>query len=167
MTPLVFTILICLIIVELAILIAFCNKKTKCNCNRNPSPFSNMATLSSEDIDNIWALTGCPNKIDATTKDRLLLMREKDVRKQLSLLSRYYWSCGKTPGMKCAHKDILAPAQYNELLSMWTQHPTCKRNPFPHCYLNTKYKGLTYPLAKERFVRFMNSACPEEEKNIN
>lgn len=169
MTPVVYTILIVCIIIELFVLILVCSfKKPTCGCNSHTSPFSNNTPLSSEAIDNIWALTGCPTPLDTNTKNRLLLMREKDVRKQLELLSRYYWSCGKNPGMKCAHKDILNPDQYNELLLLWTEHPTCKRNPFPRCYLNTKYKGLTFPQIKERFIRFIKSACPEPiEEQIN
>jgi hypothetical protein len=97
MTPILLTILICLIIIELGILIAVCHKKTTCSCNSQSSPFSNIVTLSSEAIDNIWALTGCPTPLDKNTKERLLKMQETDVRRQLNLLSRYYWSCGKVP----------------------------------------------------------------------
>ena len=95
MTPILFTILLCLIIIELAVLIAVCHKKTKCRCNSQLSTCSNIVTLSSEAIDNIWALTGCPNPLDKNTKERLLKMQEPYVRKYLSSLSRYYWSCGK------------------------------------------------------------------------
>jgi hypothetical protein len=32
------------------------------------------------------------------------------------------------------------PEQEKDLQSLWSQHPTCKRNPFPRCYINTRYK---------------------------
>ena len=162
MTPILFTILLCLIIIELAVLIAVCHKKTKCRCNSQSSTFSNIVTLSSEAIDNIWALTGCPTPLDKRTKDLTLTMSEKDARRYLNSLTRYTYMCGKTRSTICAHKDILTPEQEKDLQSLWSQHPTCKRNPFPRCYINTRYKGLTFPVIKTRFIRFMASACPEE-----
>ena len=163
MDPYVIGLLVLILIIEIVILVLILvyhivpNNKY-CDHVSN-SQFSNPSTLSIEDIDKMWEITGCPNQLNTNIKNELMILPSDMAALMISNYARRINYCGRQFFTKC--KDIMTSVQLNELQQLWRHHKTCKNLIFPRCYLNSYYKGLPYSEIKLKFINeFMNDICP-------
>jgi hypothetical protein len=163
MDPYVICLLVTILIIEIVILVLILVYhnilNNTCSVSSSHSNFSNPSTLSIEDIDKMWEITGCPNQLNTNIKNELMRLPSDRAALMISNYARRMNYCGRQFFTKC--KDIMTSVQLNELQQLWRQHKTCKNLIFPRCYLNSYYKGLPYSEIKLKFINeFMNDICP-------
>lgn len=160
MSLILYSVIICLLIVCVVLLIMI-YKNCKCTCStNNVSTFENL-TLTKDEINTLWADTGCPNPLSDNILSVLVRSPTRLTKRMLTQYAKYYFMCGKMPVIKCPNADVITESEMNELYKMWMNNPLCKNRKFPKCYINQYYKGLTYQQIKEMFIEdIIDEMCP-------